>query len=233
MIASLQARTILCHPREFVGYNRPALKVVRPEGISSMKRFLATAIIILAFSLSLSAQEHTKRPPRSTNSTPSTTPSSTPAPANVTDASGWVQFTSDIGRFSVLMPEIPTDKTETTQSEHGPYTTHLFIVRDTTSVYLIGWVDYDPSFNFNRQSEMEANRDNFVKGINAKLLTTRSLRIDGYPALEFTAETADKLFTSRVYMVGRRPYQIVIGSPKDLDDSTNLNRFFSSFKVRP
>ena len=196
-----------------------------------MKRFLATAIIILAFTLSLSAQEHTKRPPRAPN-TPST-PSSTPPPANVTDASGWVQFTSDDGRFSVLMPEIPTDKTETTQSEHGPYTTHLFIVRDTTSVYLIGWVDYDPGFNFNRQSEMEANRDNFVKGINAKLLTTRSLRIDGYPALEFTAETADRLFTSRVYMVGRRPYQIVIGSPKNLDDSTNLNRFFSSFKVRP
>jgi hypothetical protein len=229
MIASLQARMILCHPREFVGYNRPALKVVRPEGISSMKRSLATAIIILAFSLSLSAQEHTKRPPRSTSSTPS----STPPPANVTDASGWVPFTSDTGRFSVLMPQIPTDKAETFQSEHGPYTTHLFTVRDTTSVYLIGWVDYDPNFNFNRQSELEANRDQFVKGLSAKLLSTRSLRIDGYPALEFSAETADLIFKSRVYMVGRRPYQIVIGSPKDHDDSVNRNRFFSSFKIRP
>ena len=131
------------------------------------------------------------------------------------------------------MPDTPTDKTETTQSEHGPYTTHLFIVKDTTSVYLIGWVDYDPEFNFNRQSEMEANRDNFVKGINARLLNTRALTIDGYPALEFSAETADRIFKSRVYMVGRRPYQIVIGSPKDLDDSANLNRFFNSFKVRP
>lgn len=194
-----------------------------------MKRFLATAIIILAFSLSLSAQEHTKRPPRA----PSSTPSSTPAPANVTDASGWVQFTSDTGRFSVLMPEIPKDQIQTTQSEHGPYTTHLFIVRDPTSVYLIGWVDYDPSFNFNRQSEMEANRDNFVKGIKAKLVSTRSLNLDGYSALEFTAETEDRVFKSRVYMVGRRPYQIVIGSPKDLDDSANLNRFFNSFKVWP
>ena len=130
------------------------------------------------------------------------------------------------------MPEIPEDKTETTQSTHGPYTTHLFIVRDTTSVYLIGWVDYDPSFNFNRQAELEANRDNFVKGINAKLLTSRPTTIDGYSALEFTAETADRLFKSRVYMVGRRPYQIVIGSPKGMDDSVTANRFFNSFKVR-
>ena len=191
-----------------------------------MKRFLAAAIITLALSLSLAAQEHTRRPPTST-------PSSTPPNIPMTNDSGWVKFTSEAGRFSVLMPDTPTDKTETTQSEHGPYTTHLFIVKDTTSVYLIGWVDYDPEFNFNRQSEMEANRDNFVKGINARLLNTRALTIDGYPALEFSAETADRIFKSRVYMVGRRPYQIVIGSPKDLDDSANLNRFFNSFKVRP
>jgi hypothetical protein len=148
------------------------------------------------------------------------------------DSSGWVKFNSDEGRFSVLMPEIPTDKTETTESAHGPYTTHLFIVRDDISVYLIGWVDYDPSFNFNRQAELEANRDNFVKGINAKLITTHATVVDGYSALEFVAETEDRIFKSRVYMVGRRPYQIVIGSPKGQDDSAQVNRFFNSFKVR-
>jgi len=195
-----------------------------------MKRFLATAIITLALSLSLSAQEHTRRPP---STPPSSTPSSAPPAANVPDASGWVKFTSEAGHFSVLMPEIPKDKTETVDSEHGPYTTHLFVVKDTTNVYLIGWVDYDPSFNFNRQSELEANRDNFVKGIKATLLSTRTFSIDGYPALEFSAETEDRVFKSRVYMVGRRPYQLVIGMPKDQDDPASFNRFFNSFKIRP
>ena len=191
--------------------------------MSNMKRFLAILLFMLGLSFSLSAQEHSNRPP--------STPSSTPAP-NVNNNGGWVKFTSDEGHFSVLMPEIPTDKTETVDSSHGPYTTHLFIVRDTTSVYLIGWVDYDPSFNFNRQAELEANRDNFVKGINATLVSTRPTVIDGYSAIEFTAETADRVFKSRVYLVGRRPYQIVIGSPKDMDDSANVNRFLNSFKVR-
>lgn len=130
-----------------------------------------------------------------------------------------------------MMPEIPTDKADTVESAHGPYTTHLFVVRDTTSVYLIGWVDYDPSFNFNRQAELEANRDNFVKGIQAKLVSSRPTIISGYSVIEFTAETEDRVFKSRVYMVGRRPYQIVIGSPKDQDDTANTNRFFNSFKV--
>jgi hypothetical protein len=148
------------------------------------------------------------------------------------DSSGWVRFNSDEGRFSVLMPVTPEDKTETTQSSHGPYTTHLFIVRDDINVYLIGWVDYDPSFNFNRQAELEANRDNFVKGVNAKLVSTHPSVIDGYSALEFTAETDDRTFKSRVYMVGRRPYQIVIGSPKGQDVTAQVTRFFNSFKVR-
>ena len=152
-------------------------------------------------------------------------------PPSKIDNGGWVSFNSEEGRFSVLMPETPTDKAETTDSTHGPYTTHLFVVKDTTSVYLIGYVDYDPSFNFNRQAELEANRDNFVKGIKARLVSTRPTMIDGYSAIEFTAETEDRIFKSRVYMVGRRPYQIVIGSPKDLDDSANVNRFFNSFKV--
>lgn len=188
-----------------------------------MKRFLAAAIITAGISFTLNAQEHSNRPP--------STPSNTPAPANTPDNSGWVKFTSPEGRFSVMMPEIPKDKTDTVDSAHGPYTTHLFIVRDDTSVYLIGWVDYDSSFNFNRQAELEANRDNFVKGIDARLVTSRPTFIDGYSAIEFTAETADRVFKSRVFLVGRRPYQIVIGSPKTSDDTASTERFFNSFKV--
>jgi len=193
--------------------------------MSIMKRFLALAIITIGMSFPLSAQEHSSRPP----STPSSPPARTTP--NPSDTGGWAQFSSENGRFSVLMPEIPQEKTETTDSAHGPYTTHLFVVRDTQSVYLIGWVDYDPSFNFNRQAELEANRDNFVKGISATLLNTRPTVIDGYSGLEFTAETADRTFKSRVFLVGRRPYQIVIGSPKGFDDTALTNRFFNSFKV--
>jgi len=193
-----------------------------------MNRFCALLLITLVLSATAVAQEHTRRPP---NPGPAATPRTTVDPNDA----GWVKFNSELGRFSVLMPETPTDKTETTPSEHGPYTTHLFIVRDKVkdNVYLIGWVDYDPSFNFNKQSELDANRDNFVKGIQATLLSTRPLTIDGYQALEFVAETSDRIFKSRVYMVGRRPYQIVIGYPKGQEDLLTINRFFNSFKIRP
>ena len=189
-----------------------------------MRQLFAILFATLALIINVAAQEHSKPP----SAPPSTAPRNNP-PA---DTGGWVRFTSDTGHFSILMPEAPKEQTETTQSEHGPYTTHLFVVRDTTNVYLIGYVDYDPSFNFNRQSELDANRDNFVKGIKATLTASRTLTLDGYPALEFSAETADRLFRSRVYIVGRRPYQIVIGVPKDNEDPAAVNRFFNSFKVK-
>lgn len=194
-----------------------------------MSRFVVILSTTLVLTAAVAAQEHTPRRP--------TTPAPTPTPRIATadpNNAGWVRFTSEVGRFSVLMPETPTEKTDTTPSEHGPYTTHLFITRDknTNNVYLIGWVDYDPSFNFNKQSELAANRDNFVKGIEARLVSTRPLQIDGYQALEFVAETAERTFKSRVYMVGRRPYQIVIGYQKDQEDALTTNRFFNSFKVR-
>jgi hypothetical protein len=187
-----------------------------------MSRFVAVLLITLALSTTAIPQEHTRRPPN---------PASTPT-SNVNDG-GWVKFTSDLGRFSVLMPEMPTDKTETTPSEHGPYTTHLFMVRHEANVFLIGYVDYDPSFNFNRQMELAANRDNFVRDLKATLVSTRPVTIDGYQVIEFVAETAERTFKSRVYMVGRRPYQIVIGYPKDQEDQPTIDRFFNSFKVKP
>ena len=127
---------------------------------------------------------------------------------------------------------MPTEKTETIDDGQGPYTSHLFSWReDPQRIYFIGYVDYEPEFDFNRLAEMEANRDNFVKGVNGKLLSSHRVNIDGYPAMEFTTETAEKIFKSRVYIVGRRPYQIVIGSPKGIDDSAHVERFFNSFKV--
>ncbi len=179
-----------------------------------MKKLLVASLIMLTVALALKAQEH----------------SGGVRDGGVRD--GWVKFTSETGRFSVLMPELPTDKSDTVQSDHGPYTTHLFVVKGTQSVFLIGWVDYDASFNFNAQSELDANRSNFIKGINATLINSRAVTVDGYQCLEFTAETAETIYRSRVYIVGRRPYQLVTGTAKGMDDAANVDRFFESFKVR-
>ena len=151
---------------------------------------------------------------------------------------GWVKVSSAEGRFSVLMPSKAEEKTDRQDSAHGPYSSHLFMVRDADEIYLVGWVDYDPSFKFDVQGELEANRDNLCKGLNATVLDTTKIVLNGYPGIEFTAEipdTAENLrnynVKSRVYIVGARPYQLVVLSPKGTDATQDTSRFFSSFEV--
>jgi hypothetical protein len=194
-----------------------------------MNRLLALLLIALCFNFSLGAQKQRPRTRRKPARPPAAKP--TPTPISVVN-DGWLPFTSELGRFTVLLPGTPTDKTETVDSEPGPYTTHLYRLRDQEKVYLIAWVDYDPQFKFHGQSELEANRDWFVKDMKATLIDTRSLTVDRFPALEFRADTADKTYYSRVYIVGRRPYQIAIGYPKGEDDPVTVDKFFNSFKVR-
>lgn len=193
-----------------------------------MKGFLVVLLITLGLNSAISAQEHTERPPKLPPNT-STPPANTANPNPIT----WAKFTSEEGRFSVFMPGTPKDQVQTTPSEFGPYTTRLYRLIHPRHVFLIGYVDYDPSFNFDRQAELAANRDQFVKNLKATLVSSRNVTIDGYSALEFTAVTDERIFKSRVYIVGRRPYLIVISSPKGVDDSFALNRFFNSFKVTP
>ena len=146
----------------------------------------------------------------------------------------WVKFSPPGAPFSVLMPVEPKENKQTTPtSPNGPYTTYLYnAVSPEREIYLVGWVDYDPKFNFGVQAELNANRDNFVKSLKATLLSTTPIKLGAHPGIEFKAEVTGKVdIVSRVYVVGRRPYQLIAVTPAGRDASANRERFFSSFKL--
>ena len=172
-----------------------------------MKRLLFAALLVLIPNTLIPGQQH--------------------------DGKTWIKFTSEPGRFSALLPVQPTQQTETTPSDHGDYITHMFIAKSGLNVYVIAWVDYDPSFQFRPTNELDANRDNFTKGLNATLVSSHNLILNGYQALEFTAETSEATYRSRVFIVGRRPYQLVVRTSKGIEDKENTKRFFESFTVKP
>ncbi|HEX5705884.1 MAG TPA: hypothetical protein VFX96_01210 [Pyrinomonadaceae bacterium] len=145
----------------------------------------------------------------------------------------WEKFTSDKGRFSVLLPGKPKEETKTADSPHGPYTTTIFLLSAPGAIYIAGWVDYDPNFKFGVQAELEANRDNFVKAMKATVLQTRQIEYGTHPGIEFTAESEAHFVSSRVYVVGRRPYQLIAVVPKSDRDSPDIDRFLTSFAVTP
>lgn len=153
----------------------------------------------------------------------------------------WIKFTSESGKFSVLMPGPDQPKVvenivwESKDSPAAaPYTTHLIKqVSENGVIFLVGWVDYAQGYSVSPQAELFANRDNFVKGVKAKLTYERAIKLGQMPGLEFTCENdAGVVSKARVYMVNMRPYMLVASTPKGRDDSVNIERFFASFRMQ-
>jgi hypothetical protein len=147
----------------------------------------------------------------------------------------WVKFSPPGSpHFSVLLPTEPQEKKESKwQGPNGPYTGYMFAsVAPTGEAYMVAWVDYEKKFDLNVQAELEANRDNFLKGLDAKLLSTTPIKLGAHPGIEFKAVVPGRAdVVSRFYVVGRRPYGLSMVSPVGRDASADRERFFSSFKL--
>ena len=150
-------------------------------------------------------------------------------------AGDWIKFSSDAGRFSVLMPGPgePKDDSETkTDPKLGSYTTHLFMQKTDKGLFMAGWVDYAPTIKLDVQGELAANRDNFAKGVQARVTSERPIALGDSPGIEFTAESEQATFKSRVYVVGQRPYMVIAATLKGLEDAANVERFLASFQLK-
>jgi len=146
----------------------------------------------------------------------------------------WIKVAPVGGGFSVMMPAKPEEEIR----PGDDLTAHLFTVRRDDSIYTVTYGDYAPSISFNVDDELAANRDNFLKGVDASLKTTKPLTMHGRKGLEFTGENAQASFKSRVFIFGTRFYQIAVAVLRGKDDAENSNRFFASFEfsvaeVRP
>ena len=146
-------------------------------------------------------------------------------------AQDWITFNSPDGRISVLLPAEPTAQTDTSTS-YPNYITQMFISKNSNKeFFVIGWVDYESSYSFDAQSELEANRDNFIKGINGTLVSTKDTKFNGYQAIEFVAQSGNFYWSSKVFLVGKRPYQLLVGSSTG-KASVDENKFYNSFSIK-
>lgn len=138
----------------------------------------------------------------------------------------WIKVAPLGAGFSVMMPAKPEEEVQ----PGDDLTTHLFKVRTDDALYLVAYGDYAPSVRFNIDDELVANRDRFLKGLDATLKTTQPLAIDGRKGIEFTGESAQASFKSRVYIFGTRFWQIAVAVFRGGEGSENSNRFLASFE---
>jgi hypothetical protein len=69
----------------------------------------------------------------------------------------------------------------------------LFSATTDNALYTVAYGDYAPSVRFNVDDELAANRDNFLKRVDASLKTTKPLTMDGRKGLSLPAKTLKPL----------------------------------------
>lgn len=149
----------------------------------------------------------------------------------VASAQEWVKLAPEGGSFEVMMPGTAKTSEDTGSGDMGTYTTRLYIVSATGTIYLLGYVDYSKPERMDIKGEMKANRDNFLKPWKeSKILTEKEITFGTHSGMEFTAQVDGRLATSRIIMVGKRPYQLVVMTALDADQS-DAAKFLNSFKL--
>ncbi len=167
------------------------------------------------------------------------------------DSTGWKEFSSSEGRFSVLLPGTPIARTHELQTSAGKVIDYVFTLKLVQSFYDVSYLDY---LNYSDDEEfarkaLDAGRDGMVaRNKGTKILEEKQITISGFPGREFLILQDQYSFgIMRTLIVHGRIYEVAILVPTDVafkkgrpsvqcEDRTDFfqsisNRFFDSFKV--
>jgi hypothetical protein len=150
----------------------------------------------------------------------------------------WVEFLSEEGRFTVLMPSKPTEQVMPIQSTSGSLNLHTYVSLGVQGIaYIASYSDMptapaDQSMIIKVLDDVRNGQLDKAKG---KLQSEVTISHDGHPGRELKIETSVGPALVRNYLVGHRLYQLVVVVPEAkagfLDVAKDTAKFLSSFKL--
>ncbi|MBD0325596.1 MAG: hypothetical protein ICV68_04155 [Pyrinomonadaceae bacterium] len=144
---------------------------------------------------------------------------------------GWIKYTSNEGRFSVLMPVQPKVSSQPVDTAAGKLINNVVLSQTTTAAYAVSYADY-PQNNADPQTVLDSVRSGAINGIKGTLISGKNITHKGFPGREFQASTEGALYTSRIFLVNNRLYQMVVVAPANQSSATDVNKFLTSFDLR-
>jgi hypothetical protein len=86
-----------------------------------------------------------------------------------------------------------------------------------------------------RESRLDVIRDGMLKGLGGELISEKKIRLYGYPGREFSAKKieqgAEDVYQWRVFLVGKRVYQLAVTTERKDSGSPDVEKFFASFDL--
>jgi hypothetical protein len=149
------------------------------------------------------------------------------------DAPEWKEFSSEEGRFKVLMPGEPKAYQLDTESDFGKGKLNMFRVMAGETGYVANYSDFPEAIKKQPLKQVfDSSRDGAIANLSGKLATEKDIKLGDHPGRETLIDVSGKaMFRAKVYLVGRRMYQVVMVGSKEAVSSKDAEKFFDSFKL--
>lgn len=141
----------------------------------------------------------------------------------------WKRFAPVEAHLAVMMPGTPAHVRKSDDSAHGKIVQHTYGLKTRSGLLEILYADYP--FAPDAESELQANRDQFIADTATKLVSESKINYRGNPGLEFRCENKDSIFLVRLYVMGRTVYELAGGGYRGQIDYEEISRFLNSFQV--
>ena len=142
-------------------------------------------------------------------------------------AAKWQEFSSEEGRFSVLMPGVPAVKTQNLRDTQVAM--HMFTADHASSSFMASYFDSGQSA-VPADSLLDRARDGSIQNTQGHLISEEKITVDGYPGRAFKSVARGNNFvSSRIYLVEGRLYMLMVVHPEN--ESSDAPKFLQSFKL--
>jgi len=148
----------------------------------------------------------------------------------------WSEFTSEEGRFKLLLPAKPNTQTLTMETGKGRIVHHGFVAIKGGFVCMVGFADLPKEFADSNNAKLlfDEARNEFLKEIQGKLASESAISLEGHPGREMKIHIYGGEAWARYYLIEGRFYQLAITRIDALSKSDDaVVKFFNSFKLIP
>lgn len=146
----------------------------------------------------------------------------------------WRTVRSSAGRFEVSLPGPARTSQESLYTSAGTLKQQQFLVNLGQRAFMVTYVDY-PEANVRElgPGKVFENIREGVRADGAADLRHAKLKLGRHPGCALSYRKEGRFWVkSRLYLVGRRLFQLTVSGQKPLDPD-EVGRFFESFKILP
>jgi hypothetical protein len=140
----------------------------------------------------------------------------------------WFKYSSTSGVFFAQMPVEPRITEQVLTIDDVQVVNNVALSLTQFAVFAVSYADLPPKISGSKNL-LDRVRKGVLAGISGKLKSTSNISHKGYPGREFQATADSGLYTSRIFLVNNRLYQLVVVVMPNKVSADEVRFFLSSF----